>query len=227
MDLEFNPSDEWQNNESHNTTDEVNMQTRSPATTASRPRPSRKLRKSCDRCHSQKLRCVRDPPLPMQCKRCYSAGLECVFSVRASKPSAAPAIQEASSLNDCLGLGANGFAMQNLNELCPDVFSLWPDNHIATPSESCLPTGSSSDLAPTSISGQWSQLQSSRHPVHNSVIISSDSAGNLESAFSTLEMILRQLAEDPEVSANCEWLNPTFDLYLLTVWLKNACRSSQ
>lgn len=180
MDHEFNPNDEWQNNDSQSTTDEINVQTFSPATTVSRPQPSRKLRKSCDRCHAQKLRCVRDPAIPMQCKRCHGAGLECVFSARASKPSAAPAMSGASSLNDCLGLGTNTFEMPNLNDLCPDVFSLWPGNQIATPSESCLPTGSNSTMAPTSTSSQWNQMQSSRQPAHDSMIMSSDSAGILK-----------------------------------------------
>jgi len=204
MDHEFNANDEWQDNDSHSTTDDINVQILSPATSTSRPQPSRKLRKSCDRCHAQKLRCVRDPTFPMRCKRCYGAGLECVFSARASKPSVAPTMSGSNSLNDSFGMGANAFEMPNLNDLCPDVFSLWPGNHIATPSESCLPTGSSSSLAPASTSGQWNQLQSSRQPAHDSMIISSDPAGNLESAFLTLEMILRHLAEDPEASADCE-----------------------
>ena len=204
MDIGFDPSDEWQNNESHSTTDEVNVHIPSPATTTSRPHPSRKLRKSCDRCHAQKLRCVRDPAFPTQCKRCYGAGLECVFSARASKSSAAPAMSGASSLNDCLSLPANAFGMPNLNDLCPDVFSLWPGNQSATPSETCLPTGSSSSLAPASINGPWNQLQNSRQSAHDSMIISSDTEGTLESAFLALETILRHLAEDPEVSADCQ-----------------------
>ncbi|GAB7323033.1 hypothetical protein MBLNU13_g05552t1 [Cladosporium sp. NU13] len=57
-------------------------------------------------------------------------------------------------------------------------------------------------MAPASISGQWDQSQSSRETAHDSMIISSDSSGNLESAFLTLETILRHLAEDPEVSAD-------------------------
>jgi hypothetical protein len=204
MDHEFIPNDEWHNNDSHSATDEINVQTLSPATTTIRPQPSRKLRKSCGRCHAQKLRCVRDPAFPTRCKRCHNAGLECVFSARASKPSVATAMSGASSFNDCLGLEASTFAMPNLNDLCPDVSSLWPGSHIATPSESSLPTGSSSSLAPTSASSQWNHSQSSRQTAHDSMIISSDSAGNLESAFSALEMILRHLAEDPEVSADCE-----------------------
>jgi hypothetical protein len=45
----------------------------------------RTLRKSCDRCHQQKLRCVRDKASLTRCKRCQRAGLECVYGARSSK----------------------------------------------------------------------------------------------------------------------------------------------
>ncbi|POS70300.1 hypothetical protein DHEL01_v211310 [Diaporthe helianthi] len=47
----------------------------------------RKVRKSCDRCHQQKLRCSRDQKRPAHCLRCQRAGVECVYSVRESKQS--------------------------------------------------------------------------------------------------------------------------------------------
>ncbi|KAI1771234.1 hypothetical protein F4818DRAFT_216830 [Hypoxylon cercidicola] len=40
------------------------------------PRP---LRASCDRCHSQKLKCPKQPGLP-SCTRCLKAGTTCIFS---------------------------------------------------------------------------------------------------------------------------------------------------
>lgn len=45
----------------------------------------RTLRKSCDRCHQQKLRCVGDKTSLTQCMRCRRAGVDCVYSVRSSK----------------------------------------------------------------------------------------------------------------------------------------------
>ncbi|OAP54231.1 hypothetical protein AYL99_11332 [Fonsecaea erecta] len=45
----------------------------------------RTLRKSCDRCHQQKLRCVGDKASLTRCKRCQKAGLECVYGARSSK----------------------------------------------------------------------------------------------------------------------------------------------
>ena len=45
----------------------------------------RTLRKSCDRCHQQKLRCVGDRASLTRCKRCQRAGLECVYGARSSK----------------------------------------------------------------------------------------------------------------------------------------------
>lgn len=45
----------------------------------------RTLRKSCDRCYQQKLRCVGDKTSLTRCKRCQRAGLECVYGARSSK----------------------------------------------------------------------------------------------------------------------------------------------
>lgn len=45
----------------------------------------RTLRKSCDRCHQQKLKCVGDKTLMTRCRRCQRGGLECVFGARSSK----------------------------------------------------------------------------------------------------------------------------------------------
>ncbi|EXJ69155.1 uncharacterized protein A1O5_08090 [Cladophialophora psammophila CBS 110553] len=45
----------------------------------------RTLRKLCDRCHQQKLRCVGDKASLTRCKRCQRAGLECVYGARSSK----------------------------------------------------------------------------------------------------------------------------------------------
>ena len=40
------------------------------------------LRRSCDRCHVQKLKCSRSNGSPAQCLRCEQAGLRCVYSAR-------------------------------------------------------------------------------------------------------------------------------------------------
>lgn len=48
---------------------------------------SRAFRRSCDRCHSQKLKCTGLSPgeLRTQCTRCQQAGLSCVYSKRRPK----------------------------------------------------------------------------------------------------------------------------------------------
>lgn len=45
----------------------------------------RTMRKSCDRCHQQKLRCVGDKTSLTRCKRCQKAGLECVYGARSTR----------------------------------------------------------------------------------------------------------------------------------------------
>ena len=45
----------------------------------------RSLRKSCDRCHQQKLRCVGNNMSRQACARCQHLGAECVYNVRSSK----------------------------------------------------------------------------------------------------------------------------------------------
>src|SRR4051812_3932416 len=45
----------------------------------------RSLRKSCDRCHQQKLRCVGNKTLRQACARCQHVGAECVYNARSSK----------------------------------------------------------------------------------------------------------------------------------------------
>ncbi|ROV96129.1 hypothetical protein VSDG_05097 [Cytospora chrysosperma] len=40
------------------------------------------FRRSCDRCHVQKLKCCRNTRSPTQCQRCERAGHECVYSQR-------------------------------------------------------------------------------------------------------------------------------------------------
>jgi hypothetical protein len=46
---------------------------------------NRSLRRTCDRCYQQKLRCVGNKQLPSQCLRCRKAGMDCVYSARASR----------------------------------------------------------------------------------------------------------------------------------------------
>lgn len=45
----------------------------------------RTLRKSCDRCHHQKLRCVGNKTSRQACARCQHVGVECVYNARSSK----------------------------------------------------------------------------------------------------------------------------------------------
>lgn len=57
----------------------------SAATATVRHADNRRLRKSCDRCHQQKLRCVGDKTSLARCTRCQRARVECVFSVRSER----------------------------------------------------------------------------------------------------------------------------------------------
>ncbi|KAK1779557.1 hypothetical protein QBC45DRAFT_374289 [Copromyces sp. CBS 386.78] len=45
----------------------------------------RSLRKSCDRCHQQKLRCVGNKTSRQACARCQHLGAECVYNARSRK----------------------------------------------------------------------------------------------------------------------------------------------
>jgi len=47
----------------------------------------RSLRKSCDRCHQQKLRCVGNKTSRQACARCQHVGAECVYNARSRKQS--------------------------------------------------------------------------------------------------------------------------------------------
>ncbi|KFY95031.1 hypothetical protein V500_02976 [Pseudogymnoascus sp. VKM F-4518 (FW-2643)] len=46
---------------------------------------TRSLRRTCDRCYQQKLRCFGNKQPLSQCSRCRKAGLNCVYSARASR----------------------------------------------------------------------------------------------------------------------------------------------
>ncbi|RMZ88705.1 hypothetical protein DV736_g4070, partial [Chaetothyriales sp. CBS 134916] len=102
----------------------------------------RTLRKSCDRCHQQKLRCVGDKASLTRCKRCQRAGLECVYGARSSKKasqcsidsfpiwynwpenSATPALNDpVDSLDTMCGLDLTHF---------DDVFPISPSSRPAT-----------------------------------------------------------------------------------------------
>ncbi|KAF1848286.1 uncharacterized protein K460DRAFT_403578 [Cucurbitaria berberidis CBS 394.84] len=62
--------------------------------TTSRPSTGGKaLRRSCDRCHAQKLKCSGSKDFLAKCERCARAGLDCVYSTRASKKTA-PSLQD-------------------------------------------------------------------------------------------------------------------------------------
>jgi len=43
------------------------------------------LRKSCDRCYAQKLKCSRSDGSPSRCTRCQKAGLRCFYSTRLAR----------------------------------------------------------------------------------------------------------------------------------------------
>lgn len=46
------------------------------------------LRRSCDRCHTQKLKCSRGRALFSQCLRCQRVGLSCSYSARSARKTA-------------------------------------------------------------------------------------------------------------------------------------------
>ncbi|KAH8896397.1 hypothetical protein GQ53DRAFT_819504 [Thozetella sp. PMI_491] len=72
----------------------------------------RTLRKSCDRCYQQKLRCLRDNASLTRCKRCQRAGLECVYGSRSSKKASQCSI----NASDIQGNGAAYLAVPASND---------------------------------------------------------------------------------------------------------------
>ena len=72
----------------------------------------RTLRKSCDRCHQQKLQCIGDKASLTRCKRCQRAGLECVYGARSSKK----AIQGNMNISETWDNGPFNFGIPTLND---------------------------------------------------------------------------------------------------------------
>ncbi|OIW25671.1 hypothetical protein CONLIGDRAFT_647412 [Coniochaeta ligniaria NRRL 30616] len=101
------------------------------------------FRRSCDRCHAQKLKCSRSTRSPSQCQRCERAGLECVYSQRNPRQTIrlkgrAPSMtfsatqEEAVQSHQPLIAAAGETSSQNLspdwlNALDADVVDLLPD----------------------------------------------------------------------------------------------------
>jgi len=71
--------------------------------TAVRHAHGRALRKSCDRCHQHKLRCVRSKTSPTRCIRCQKAGVDCIYSARANKKPTPANIADNNDLETLLG----------------------------------------------------------------------------------------------------------------------------
>ena len=81
----------------------------------------RTLRKSCDRCYQQKLRCDGDKTALTRCMRCQRAGANCVYSARSNNYKQP---NKRSNSNDCFdawesvrGSGRTQHVVQNLNRL--------------------------------------------------------------------------------------------------------------
>lgn len=53
--------------------------------TRSYPATDQALRKSCDRCYAQKLKCSKSDASPSRCMRCQRAGLRCFYSTRLAR----------------------------------------------------------------------------------------------------------------------------------------------
>ncbi|KAI1413094.1 hypothetical protein F5Y13DRAFT_31051 [Hypoxylon sp. FL1857] len=105
------------------------------------PRP---LRSSCDRCHSQKLKCPKQPGVAT-CSRCLKAGTPCVFSP------AGPSVRRNTATPICLHGGLD----MNMN-MQFDWPSLDLENPLATPPEVTqeLQTGPDQQDSPAAAASQ-------------------------------------------------------------------------
>ncbi|EXJ92298.1 hypothetical protein A1O3_00848 [Capronia epimyces CBS 606.96] len=105
---------------SHLHLDYVSTRTADPGTAevaVVRRADGRTLRKSCDRCHQQKLRCVGDKTSLTRCKRCKTAGLECVYGARSSKKASQCSIDNFATWDNWPGNSATPTLNEAVSEL--------------------------------------------------------------------------------------------------------------
>ncbi|KIW95725.1 uncharacterized protein Z519_04310 [Cladophialophora bantiana CBS 173.52] len=111
----------------------------------------RTLRKSCDRCHQQKLRCVGDKASLTRCKRCQRAGLECVYGARSSKKATQCSIDNFATWDGWPGNSATPTLNDPVAEL-DTIFGLelahFDDIFAISPSSRPTTSGSTSLAAP-------------------------------------------------------------------------------
>ncbi|EFR01006.1 hypothetical protein MGYG_04008 [Nannizzia gypsea CBS 118893] len=124
------------------------------------PKPlSSRKRQACDRCHGQKLRCMRAQQSPGPCQRCLLAKKECTFSYRlqmgrprAPAPTASPWTETVWNLEDLDKLNA---ADQEEGHIpMEDTFLDMFGKICPIPPETSKDSGSGSENDPLTMSNQ-------------------------------------------------------------------------
>ena len=173
----------------------------------------RTLRKSCDRCHQQKLRCVADKASWTRCKRCQRAGLECVYAARSSKKASQcsidnfatwdswPADSATPTLNDAVGELDTMFGLELTN--FDDLFPISPSAPPATSDSTSavtlnLPALEHSAGIPvgSAMSGPLPSSGSSPKADDGPIIEVPDPSAELAKAFQELEATFLRTVED-------------------------------
>lgn len=168
----------------------------------------RTLRKSCDRCHQQKLRCVGDKTSLTRCMRCQRAGVECVYSVRSSK-------QPNKSSNDAWENGRTQPVTPTSDPLSEletvfdpdllhfdDIFSSLPSSWATADAASlasyALPPSPSAGTSEASMStaGPFSNSSTTTEAAVRLIDGSSDLSGRLANVCQALEVTFRKVIRD-------------------------------
>ncbi|KAI1374296.1 hypothetical protein F4677DRAFT_461568 [Hypoxylon crocopeplum] len=167
----------------------------------------RTLRKSCNRCHQQKLRCVGDKTsLTRRCIRCQRAGLDCVYSPRSSN-------QQNKHSNDNwdnrrtqpLTPTSNPLAeidtifgpeLSYLNDILPRGASSSSGSEVASLANYALPSSQSASTSEISMSTPRASPNSSTEAAVGLIAAPSDLSGGLANVCQTLEAIFRKVTRD-------------------------------
>ena len=168
----------------------------------------RSLRKSCNRCHQQKLRCVGDKTSLTRCMRCQRAGVECVYGVRSSK-------QPDRNSNDAWDNGrpqpvtptSNPLSeletvfdpdLLHLDEIFPSFPSSWANADTASPASYALPPSQSAGAAEASMStaGPFSNSSTTTEAAVGLIDGPSDLSGRLANVCQALEATFRKVIKD-------------------------------
>lgn len=135
------------------------------ASTSSDSNPPAKLRSACNRCHSQKLRCIQEPD-HATCRRCTRLGISCQYAPRTrrapKRQATGSAFAHPGSLVDCPSAATLvGTRLSGRDGSEWLSHSLWDINNIDSQGES-IPRRRKFNLIHAGISNRSSQLQLSQ-----------------------------------------------------------------